>query len=222
MPAPAGSAASAIGRARPHAPPVMAIADAAVLGRERMLDAVVAIAESGVQWIQLRAKGWPDLELFELAERSCRALEGSGAKLWLNDRADIAALLPLAGVHLGQSDLPPDAARVAIGERLWIGRSTHDQDQVLEADADAEVDVIAVGPVFPTSGKADPALVVGLEFVARARGLTAKPLLAIGGISAANAAEVLAAGADSVVALGAVCRGEIADNCRRLLAAARR
>lgn len=222
MPAFAGRAASAVGRARPHAPLVTAIADAGVLGRERMLDALVAIAEAGVQWIQLRAKGWPDLELFELAERSCRVLEGSGAKLWLNDRADIAALLPLAGVHLGQRDLPPAAARTAIGERLWIGRSTHDRDQVLAADADADVDVIAVGPVFPTSGKPDPEPVVGLEFVARARALTAKPLLAIGGISSANAAAVLAAGADSVVALGAVCRGEIADNCRRLLAAARR
>ena len=79
-----------------------------------------------------------------------------------------------------------------------------------------------MGPVFPTSGKADPEPVVGLQFVAAARRLTAKPLLAIGGISAANAGAVWAAGADGIVALGAVCRGDVAANCRRLLAAAPR
>jgi thiamine-phosphate pyrophosphorylase len=81
--------------------------------------------------------------------------------------------------------------------------------------------VVAVGPVFPTTGKERPEPVVGLPFVRRARARTAKPLLAIGGIDAGNVAAVLAAGADAAVVLGAVCRGgEIGANCRRLLAAA--
>ena len=221
MPVPAGRTPT-VARARPLPPRVTAIADAAVLGRTRVLGALVAIAESGIQWIQLRAKSCPDLELFQLAAQACRALAGSGARLWMTDRAEVAGLLPFDGIHLGQSDLPPRAARLVVGDRLWLGRSTHDEAQVRAADEDPDVDVIAVGPVFPTSGKADPAPVVGLDFVARARRLTAKPLLAIGGISADNAGAVWAAGADSVVALGAICRGEVIDNCRRLLAAAPR
>jgi thiamine-phosphate pyrophosphorylase len=82
------------------------------------------------------------------------------------------------------------------------------------------VDVIAVGPVFPTTGKQRPDAVVGLLFVTRARARTAKRLVAIGGIDAGNVAAVLAAGADAAAVLGAVCRGDVRANCRRLLAAA--
>ena len=104
------------------------------------------------------------------------------------------------------------------------GFSTHGEEQLAAADADPEVDVIAVGPVFPTSGKEDPDPVVGLPFVRWARERTRKPLVAIGGIDAGNIAEVLAAGADAAAVLGAVCRGGAGDvyaNCRRLVAAAR-
>jgi thiamine-phosphate pyrophosphorylase len=163
---------------------------------------------------------------------SCRALAGSGAELWLDDRADLAALFAAAGVrglHLGQADLPAAAARRVIGDAPWIGRSTHDERQLAAADADPEVDLIAVGPIFPTTGKtgrqplagpAGPA--VGLELIRWARARTAKPLVAIGGIDAARVAPVLAAGADAAVALGAACRGDVLANCRRLLAAAAR
>jgi thiamine-phosphate pyrophosphorylase len=82
------------------------------------------------------------------------------------------------------------------------------------------VDVIAVGPVFPTGGKERPDPVVGLGFVRWARARTGKPLVAIGGIDVDNVASVLAAGADSAAVLGAVCRGDVEENCRRLLAAA--
>jgi thiamine-phosphate pyrophosphorylase len=107
-----------------------------------------------------------------------------------------------------------------VGGGLWIGQSTHDEEQLMAADGEADVDVIAVGPVFPTASKERPSPVVGLPFVRRARARTAKPLVAIGGIDAGNAAAVLAAGADAVVVLGAVCRGDVGESCRRLLAAA--
>ncbi len=107
-----------------------------------------------------------------------------------------------------------------MGRDVRIGLSTHGEEQLIAADADPEVDVIAVGPVFPTTSKDRPDPVVGLPFIARARALTPKKLVAIGGIDEANVAQVLAAGADAAAVLGAVCHGNVRANCRRLLAAA--
>jgi thiamine-phosphate pyrophosphorylase len=206
-------------RPRPEPPPVYAIADAGVLGAAAVPAAVAAMAGAGVRWIQLRAKRLDDRELHRTAEGAARALEGSGAALWIDDRADVAVLVGAAGVHLGQRDLPPAAAREVVGDRVWIGRSTHDADELAAAAGDPEVDVVAVGPVFATASKDDPDPVVGLDFVARARRLTAKPLVAIGGIDERNAAGVLAAGADTVAVIGAVSRGGVTESCRRLLSA---
>ena len=204
----------------PLAPPIYAIADREALGERRLESAVAEMADCGLRWIQIRAKGLADDELYRLAEACCRRLEGSGAALWINDRPDVAALLPVAGVHLGQDDLPPRAARGVVGPGLWLGRSTHGEEQLAAADRDAAVDVIALGPIFATTGKREPDPVVGLDLLARCRGRTRKPLVAIGGIGAENLAGVLAAGADSAAVLGAVCRGDLRRNCRRLLAAA--
>ncbi len=153
--------------------------------------------------------------------------KAAAPSFWVDDRADLAALFPVAGLHLGQADLPPAAARAVVGRNVRIGLSTHDERQLRAANEDPEVDVIAVGPVFPTTGKERPDPVVGLEFVRRARALlghSGKTLVAIGGIGAGNIgniAEVLAAGADAAAVLGAVCKGDdVGANCRRLLAAA--
>jgi len=199
---------------------IYAIADAEALAATPLPAAVAAMAEAGVRWIQVRAKRLPGRDFYRVLEACCRAVEGSPAALWVDDRADLAALFPVAGVHVGQEDLPPAAVRRVVGDALWIGRSTHDEAQLAAADGDPDVDVVAVGPVFATTGKLDPGPVVGLELVRRARARTAKPLVAIGGIDESNAAEVLAAGADAVAVLGAVCRGDVKDACRRLLAAA--
>lgn len=200
--------------------PIYAIADAATLAPAPVVEAVRAMAEAGIPWIQLRAKKLAGEDLYALAEAALAAVAGTGAALWLDDRADIAALLPVAGVHVGQRDLPPAAVRGVVGGGLWIGRSTHGDEQVEEAALDPEVDVVAVGPIFPTSGKDDPDPVVGLGLLRRARARTAKPLVAIGGIDAGNVSRVLAAGADTAAVLGAVCRGDVYRNCTRLLAAA--
>ncbi len=197
-----------------------AIADAEALQPQPLSGAVAAMAEAGVRWIQVRAKTLSGGAWYRAIEDCVRGLEGSGAELWVDDRADLAALFPVQGVHLGQADLPPAAARRVVGEGVRIGLSTHGDAQLAAADADPAVDVIAVGPVFPTTGKARPDPVVGLSFVARARARTAKRLVAIGGIDAGNVARVLAAGADAAAVLGAVCRGDVRANCRRLLAAA--
>ena len=228
------SVAARIG-ARSVAPPrLYVIADLDLLGARELPGAVAAMADAGVRWIQLRAKGCGGAELLALAEVCCRAVEASGATLWIDDRVDVAALLPVGGVHLGQGDLPPAAARPLLPASTLVGASTHDLAQLAAAAADTAVDVIAVGPVFPTASKASPDPLVGLDTVRQGRRLTDKPLVAIGGIDESNLGAVLAAGADTVAVLSAVCRprgeivaalpivsrGEIAARCRTLLAAA--
>ena len=203
--------------------PIYAIADAEALHPRSLPEAVAVIAAAGVQWIQLRGKRLSGRDWYPILEACCRALEGSGAELWLDDRADLAALFPVQGLHLGQADLPPAAARRVVGRGVELGLSTHDEAQLASADADPDVDVIAVGPVFPTTGKERPDPVVGLDFVRWARARmpgTSKRLVAIGGIGPDNVASVLAAGADAAAVIGAICHGDIAANCRRLLAAA--
>jgi len=204
-------------------PALYVIADAGVLGRERVLPAVAEAVEAGVEWIQLRAKGEDDRALLKLTEGAAEIVAGSNSELWINDRADIAALVPgVMGLHLGQDDLPPTWARRVLdvgkpGRRQWIGRSTHNREQLVEAAEDSEVDLIAIGPIFSTTSKADAEPVVGLEELRWARNQTDKPLVAIGGIEAMNLGDVLEAGADSVAVLGAACRGSVANNCRELL-----
>ena len=202
-------------------PRLYAIADAEALAPRSLADGAVALARAGVGWIQLRGKGLSDAELFRQVERACRELAGEAARLWVNDRPDLAALLPVAGVHLGQDDLPPRAARAVVGDGVWIGRSTHDLRQVEAAAADPAVDVVAVGPVFATASKRDAEPVVGLDLVRAARAATDKPLVAIGGIDAGRAPAVLRAGADAVAVLGAICSGDLSENARRLLQACR-
>ena len=199
---------------------IYAIADAEALHPRPLPAAVSEMAEAGVRWIQVRAKKLSGREWYPMLEECCRALEGSGVELWVDDRADLAALFPVQGLHLGQADLPPAAARRVVGSEVRLGLSTHDEEQLAAADAEPEVDIVAVGPVFPTTGKERPDPVVGLDFVRRARARTGKRLVAIGGIDAGNVAAVLAAGADAAAVLGAVCRGDVRANCRRLLAAA--
>ncbi|MFL6202190.1 MAG: thiamine phosphate synthase [Thermoanaerobaculia bacterium] len=198
---------------------IYAIADVEALHPVPLPAAVRDMVAAGIRWIQVRAKQLPGGELCRQVEACCRILEGSGVRLWVDDRADVAALFPVAGLHVGQTDLPPAAARKVIGDEMWIGLSTHDEGQLRAADADPEVDVIAVGPVFPTTGKASPDSVVGLDFLRRARSLTAKPLVAIGGIDAGNIAGVIAAGVDAAAVIGAVCRGDVRVNALRLLQA---
>lgn len=209
-------------RPRPKPPRVYAIADPACLSVP-LEEGVGMMAAAGVRWIQLRTKGSSDRELLALARDAEQIAAPHGAEVWLNDRPDLLALLDhkrVAGVHLGQEDLPAAAARRVVGEGSWIGVSTHDEAELEAAADDPDVDLIAVGPVFPTSSKPDARRPVGLELVRKARSVTNKPLVAIGGIGLENLASVLEAGADSVAVLSAVCQGDVGANASRLLAAA--
>jgi thiamine-phosphate pyrophosphorylase len=127
------------------------------------------------------------------------------AKLIMNDRADLALIAGFDGVHVGQDDLLPESVRAIIGPERWVGVSTHNPEQLAEADQ-TSADYLAIGPVFSTSSKDKPDPVVGLDGVRRARQLTRKPLVAIGGITRANAASVIEAGADSVAVISDLLR----------------
>ena len=124
-------------------------------------------------------------------------MAGTRATLIMNDRADLCLAADFDGVHVGQDDLSPEAVRRVVGPGRMVGVSTHNVPQVREADG-WPVDYVAVGPVYATASKANPDPVIGLEGVRQARALTSKPLVAIGGITAANMDEVFAAGADAV------------------------
>ena len=202
-------------RRSPVPPGLYALADADALAPRPLSDAVRCMAEAGLRWVQVRAKNLPDRALQAEVERCVEALESFDCDLWINDRADLAALYPVSGLHLGQDDLPPGAARAVVGESVWLGASTHSVEQVRRAAADPEVDVMAVGPVFSTTSKAMAGEPAGLDLVRRARALTDKPLVAIGGIEFETAPEVFEAGADSVAVIGALCRGSLEDNLRR-------
>jgi thiamine-phosphate pyrophosphorylase len=211
--------ATAARQRRAVVPRLYAIADRDALGDRHLPEAVAAMAAAGVRWIQVRAKGVSGAAAFGLVEACCRALEGTGVTLWVDDRVDLATLLPVGGVHLGQHDLPPAAARPLLPAATLIGASTHDLSQLAAAAADPAVDVVALGPIFATTSKQRPDPTVGVAMLRQARRLTDKPLLAIGGIGEGNLGEVLAAGADAVVVLSAACRDEVGASCRALLAA---
>jgi len=137
--------------------------------------------------------------------RELRRLMLNRARFIINDRADLALACDADGVHLGQDDLSPAAARkifdqVKDGKNRIIGFSTHNLSQVREADS-MPIDYIAIGPVFATASKANPDPVIGLEGVRQARAATQKPLVAVGGITRVNAHQVREAGADSVAVI---------------------
>lgn len=181
-------------------PRLYAIADTATLVRREvsLRVALEAFLEGGARLIQLRHKGHFTRELFGAAKEASELCRSAGARFVIDDRADVALLLD-AGLHLGQDDLPLGEVRRWFGEG-FAGLSTHNRFQLEEADAEP-ADYLAIGPIFATGSKANPDPVVGLEELARLRAVTAKPLVAIGGIARDNAAAVLAAGADSVAVI---------------------
>jgi thiamine-phosphate pyrophosphorylase len=155
------------------------------------------LAEAGVGIIQYRDKHASSAHLLATARRLATLASELHFRLIVNDRADIVALANAGGVHVGQNDLPVEAARRICGPDCWVGVSTHNLDQ-FRAAAATSADYIAVGPIFATTTKEKPDPVVGVEFIRTVRPLTQRPLVAIGGITAERAAEVYAAGADSI------------------------
>ena len=184
-------------------PPLYAILDPDVTALP-VTQIAVSLASAGVQLIQLRNKRATAARVLAQARELTPLLQPSGTRLIVNDRADIAAISGASGVHVGQEDLPVEEARRFCAQPLWVGVSTHNIEQLREANL-TSADYIAMGPVFHTATKANPDPVVGIDFIRAARRLTRKPLVAIGGITLDSAAEVFKAGADSVAVISDLC-----------------
>jgi thiamine-phosphate pyrophosphorylase len=189
-----------------------------------ILEIAKRLAGSGVELFQYRDKQGSARRIQEtsaaLVERL--ASETKGARFMVNDRADIAAIVGAGGVHVGQQDLPVEAARKICGVALWVGVSTHNLEQLRTADA-TSADYIAVGPIFRTGTKENADPVVGLKFLRAARGITRKPLVAIGGITVESAQAVYQTGADSLAVVRDLMVAEDpAARAREYLAIAKR
>ena len=206
-------------RPLPPRPFLYPIVDVGTLGTRAVGRAVAALAAGGAELIQFRGKGLSDRRFLELAAEALAAARPGGARLVVNDRPDVAVILGADGVHLGQDDLAPRDVRPLLPAGALLGVSTHDLEQLARA-AGEPVDYVAIGPVFATRSKAAPDPVVGLEMVRRARALTARPLVAIGGITEENAGSVAEAGADGVAVIsGLLSQPDLAEAARRFAAA---
>jgi thiamine-phosphate pyrophosphorylase len=185
-----------------------AIVDASCFSSPSALfEYVRCLLTSGVTLMQYRNKTGSAREMLSQAREIRRIAfavaaerEIAPATLIMNDRADLALAATFDGVHVGQDDQSMEAVRAVVGPKMMVGISTHNPEQVRQADR-LPVSYIAVGPVFATGSKANPDPVIGLEGVRRARELTSKPLVAIGRITRRNAASVVEAGADSVAVI---------------------
>lgn len=199
-------------------PRLYPILDPACFGDSaEMSGAAEELAAAGITLLQYRNKSGTARLMLEEA-RKLRGLLGPSVKLIMNDRADLCLGAGFDGLHVGQDDLLPESARRIIGPGRWLGVSTHNPEQLDEADK-TSADYLAIGPIFATGSKANPDPVVGLEGLRRARELTRKPLVAIGGITRANAPSVIDAGADSIAVISDLLRDprESAEEFFRIL-----
>jgi thiamine-phosphate pyrophosphorylase len=190
---------------------------AALPPKRNAVDCAAELAEAGVRLLQYRNKTAPARELLETSRELAATLLPRGISFVVNDRPDVAALVGATGVHVGQEDLGVESARRVVGVKKWVGVSTHNLEQFREAAA-SSADYVAVGPIFATSSKANPDPVVGVDFIRRARGLTDKPMVAIGGIGLDAAASIIEAGADSVAVISGILSAvDPADRARQFI-----
>ena len=181
--------------------------DLAVRAGWEPIDLARAFLDGGATLIQLRAKGLSSAAFLELADAAVQVASPYHASIIVNDRADIALMSAAAGVHVGQDDLPPSAARRLLGEGAEVGLSTHSVPQVERALREP-ISYLAVGPVFGTRSKDTGYAAVGLDLVrSAARVAGALPLVGIGGITLANARSVIDAGAASVAIISDLLDG---------------
>ena len=200
------------------APKLYPITDVGLSGLSHA-EQVVRLCEGGATLAQLREKNLSPREFFKQAEEAMRVAREHGVRIIINDRVDIALALKSDGVHLGQNDLPPEAARRLLGDKAIIGFSTHNIEQAIQA-AKLPVDYVAIGPIFATSTKKNPDPAVGLLGLLQVRKAVGEmPLVAIGGITRENASDILAAGADAVALISAIISepAQIASRTKQLL-----
>lgn len=186
-------------------PKLYPITDAKISGLSHT-EQVRRLLDGGASLIQLREKDETAADFPREAQEILKTAHRQGAKIIINDRLEIAKNIKADGVHLGQTDISPIQARSFLGDDFIIGFSTHNLGQALEA-VRMPIDYLAFGPIFPTSTKLNPDPVVGLENLGRIRQAIGDfPLVAIGGITLQNAAQVFSAGADCVAVISDLLR----------------
>jgi thiamine-phosphate pyrophosphorylase len=201
-----------------HLPRVYPITDTELSGLSHA-EQVGRLIAGGATLIQLRDKHAAPRDFYRQAEAALQIAREHNVRLIINDRVDVALALGADGVHLGQTDMPGEAARRLLGERAIVGISTHNLEQA-ELAANMPVDYVAFGPIFKTSTKENPDPIAGLEMLrAVCRIVGALPIVAIGGITLANAEEAWGAGADSVASIAALVSdpSRIAENMSQML-----
>ncbi len=195
------------------------VTDPELLGDRDPAEVVAAAVRGGVTAVQLRDKGASTRELVALARRLQRGLEGAAVPLIVNDRVDVALAVEADGAHVGQSDLPPEAARRLLGPRRWLGLSVTTAAEA-EAVEPTVVDHVGLGPVFTTPTKEDAGLGLGLAALAALRARIPLPCVAIGGLDATTAAGVRAAGCDGQAVVRALLAADDVEAAARALRAA--
>jgi thiamine-phosphate pyrophosphorylase len=202
--------------------PLYVICDAEVCARAGwdLVDFAAACLDGGATLFQVRAKAASGAMLLEATEGVLRRAEPFHATVIVNDRADVATIAGAHGIHVGQDDLPPAAVRAVVGSAALVGLSTHTPEQIAAAVGEP-VSYLAIGPVFGTATKETGYAAVGLTRVREAADRAhpaAMPVVAIGGITVENAAEVIDAGADSVAVIsGLLTSGDPGKTTRAYL-----
>ncbi len=186
---------------------VYLVTDQPALRGRSLTDVVMQAVQGGVTCVQLREKTASTRDFVALALALQTLIKPRGVPLVINDRIDVALACGAQGVHLGQSDMPVALARQLLPPEVFIGLSVENLDDVRRA-AQQPVDHLGVSPVFATPTKLDTASPWGLGGLHQVRALTDLPLVAIGGIHLGNAAEVLAAGANGLAVVSAICSAD--------------
>lgn len=186
------------------------VTDRGLCGGRPLEEVVSQAVQGGAAWVQLREKDVSTRFFVEEAKRIKALLAPFRVPLIINDRLDVALAAGADGVHVGQSDMPYDIARRLMGPKAIIGLSVETWQDVEQAQ-DLDCDYLGVSPIFATPTKTDTKEPWGMEGLARVRSYSRHKLVAIGGLHAGNAAAALAAGADSVAVVSAICAA--ADPC---------
>lgn len=173
------------------------------LGRS-LIDVVMEAVQGGVSVVQIREKNSETRDFYELARAMKQGLKGKKVPLIINDRVDVALAVDADGVHVGQKDLPCSVIRKMLGPDKIIGVSINTFEQIHKAHEDG-ADYLSLSPVYPTPTKPDTTEPFGIDGLIKARKMTTKPLITIGGINKSNIGKIMATGVDGVALVSAIC-----------------
>jgi thiamine-phosphate pyrophosphorylase len=180
------------------------VTDRQLCGARSLEDIVLQALQGGAAYVQLREKNISTRIFVEEALKIKTLTEQFGTPLIINDRLDVALAVKADGIHIGQDDMPYETARKLMGPRAIIGLSVETWDDVVTAQ-ELDINYLGVSPVFETPTKTDTKGSWGLEGLARIKEYSRHPLVAIGGLNAANSEDAVMAGADCIAVVSAIC-----------------